>query len=188
MLVAMASRAVQHRQKALEQMHLTLPEVVSEIHGKTGRAILHAILAGERDPQRLASHRDRRGKHDQATIAKALEGHWRAEHLLARRAGIARLLLCVLLGLPGTGLLAVGPHRAWARPGHRDAAVPFPPLHWKALLLAGDDAIEAFDQNGIQLGSKCLLHQSLTQCPTWFRHEGEGFGPPLFDPGLDTVG
>src|SRR2546427_8486236 len=45
--------------------------------------MLHAILAGERAPQRLASHRDRRCKHDQATIAKALEGHWRAEHLFA---------------------------------------------------------------------------------------------------------
>src|SRR2546430_5456670 len=83
MLVAMASRAVQHMQKALEQMHLTLPEVVSNINGKTGMEILHAILAGERAPQRLASHRDRRCQHDQATIAKALEGHWRAEHLFA---------------------------------------------------------------------------------------------------------
>jgi transposase len=83
MLVAMASRAVQHMQKALEQMHLKLTEVVSDINGKTGMEIIHAILAGERDPQRLASHRDRRGKHDQATIAKALEGHWRAEHLFA---------------------------------------------------------------------------------------------------------
>jgi transposase len=83
MLVAMASRAVQHMQKALEQMNLKLPEVVSDINGKTGMAILHAILAGERDPQRLASHRDRRCKHDQATIAKALEGHWREEHLFA---------------------------------------------------------------------------------------------------------
>src|SRR5438874_10386084 len=82
MLVAMASRAVQHMQKALEQMHLKLPEVVSDINGKTGMEILHAILAGERDPQRLASHRDRRCTHDQATIAKALEGHWRAEHRL----------------------------------------------------------------------------------------------------------
>src|SRR2546421_2918474 len=83
MLVAMASRAVQHMQKALEQMHLTLTEVVSAMNGKTGMEILHAILAGERDPQRLAGHRDRRCKHDQATTAKALEGHWRAEHLLA---------------------------------------------------------------------------------------------------------
>jgi transposase len=83
MLVAMASRAVQHMQKALEQMNLKLAEVVSDINGKTGLAILHAILAGERDPQRLARHRDRRCKHDQATIAKALAGHWRAEHLFA---------------------------------------------------------------------------------------------------------
>src|SRR2546430_1679164 len=82
-LVAMASRAVQHMQKALEQMHLKLTEVVSAMNGKTGMEILRAILAGERAPQRLASHRDRRCKHDQATIAKALEGHWRAAHLFA---------------------------------------------------------------------------------------------------------
>src|SRR5262245_1764949 len=83
MLVAMASRAVQHMQKALEQMHLKLTEVVSDMNGKTGMEILRAILAGERDAQRLARHRDRRCTHDQATIAKALEGHWRAEHLFA---------------------------------------------------------------------------------------------------------
>jgi transposase len=83
MLVAMASRAVQHMQKALEQMNLKLTEVVSDINGKTGLEIIHAILAGERDPQRLARHRDRRCKHDHATLAKALEGHWRAEHLFA---------------------------------------------------------------------------------------------------------
>jgi transposase len=52
MLVAMASRAVQHRQKALEQMHLKLTEVVSDMNGKTGMAMLRDILAGERDPQR----------------------------------------------------------------------------------------------------------------------------------------
>ena len=83
MLVAMASRAVQHMQKALEQMNLKLTEVVSDITGKTGMTIIRAILAGERDPQRLAIYRDKRCKHDQATMAKALEGHWRAEHLFA---------------------------------------------------------------------------------------------------------
>src|ERR687885_1637091 len=46
MLVAMASRAVQHMQKALEQMHLKLTEVVSDITGKTGMTISRAILAG----------------------------------------------------------------------------------------------------------------------------------------------
>jgi Peptidase C13 family len=63
----------------------------------------------------------------------------------AWRAGTAGLLLCVLLGLWGAGLLTAGPHPAWARPGRRDAAIPFPPLHWKALLLAGDDSIGVFD-------------------------------------------
>jgi transposase len=81
--VAMASRAVQHMQKALEQMNLKLTEVVSDSTGKTGMTIIRAILDGEREGQRLAAHRAHRCQHDHATIAKALEGHWRAEHLLA---------------------------------------------------------------------------------------------------------
>jgi len=46
----MASRAVQPMQKALEQMHVQLTEVVSDITRQTGRRILRAIVAGERDP------------------------------------------------------------------------------------------------------------------------------------------
>ena len=83
MLVTMAARTVQHMQKALEQMNLKLTEVVSDITGKTGMTIIRAMLAGERAPQQLATHRDKRCKHDHATIAKALTGHWRAEHLFA---------------------------------------------------------------------------------------------------------
>jgi transposase len=83
MLVAMASRAVQPMQKALEQMQLKLTEGVSDSTGKTGMTIIRAILAGARAPQLLATSRDKRCKHDQATIAQALPGHWRAEHLLA---------------------------------------------------------------------------------------------------------
>jgi transposase len=87
MLVAMASRAVQHLQKALEQMNRKLTEVVRDITGKTGMTIIRAILAGDRDPQRLATSRAKRCKHDHATIAKALTGHWRAEPLFALAAG-----------------------------------------------------------------------------------------------------
>ena len=83
MLVAMASRAVQHMQKALEQMNLKLTEVVSDITGKTGMTIIRAMLAGERAPQLLATYRDTRCTHDHGTLAQALTGHWRAEHLLA---------------------------------------------------------------------------------------------------------
>ena len=79
----MAPHAVQQMQQALEQMHLPLPEVVSAMNGKTGREMLHAILVGERDPPCLASHRDRRCPHAQATIAKAVAGHGWAAHRLA---------------------------------------------------------------------------------------------------------
>src|SRR5215813_3338819 len=83
MLVVMASRTVQHMQKALEQMNLKLTEVVSDSTGKTGMTIIRAILAGERAPQLLATYRAKRCKHDHATMAKALTGPWRAEPLLA---------------------------------------------------------------------------------------------------------
>jgi transposase len=56
-----------------------------DLTGVTGLAIIDAILAGERDPRRLAALRDRRIKAAVATIAKALVGDWRKEHLFALR-------------------------------------------------------------------------------------------------------
>jgi hypothetical protein len=64
-------------------MNLKLPEVVSDITGVTGMAMIKALLAGERDPVRLARLRDRRCQHSEEQIAKALPGTWRAEHLFA---------------------------------------------------------------------------------------------------------
>lgn len=81
MLVEYAARHIQHMQKALTQMNLKLQHVVNDITGKTGMDIIQAILGGERNPQELAKLRDYRCKASQATIAKALQGHWRAEHL-----------------------------------------------------------------------------------------------------------
>src|SRR6266481_1420963 len=54
-LVQMASSHVQHLQKALDQMNLQLHNVISDITGMTGLAIIEAILAGERNPQSLAN-------------------------------------------------------------------------------------------------------------------------------------
>src|SRR6266850_4502627 len=48
-------------------------------------------------------------------------------------------------------------------------------------------AIGGSKRNGIQLGSKCGLYQGLAQQTSWFAHKREGFGPPLFDSGLDAV-
>ena len=81
MLVSYASHHIQHMQKALEQMNLKLAHVVSDITGLTGMGIIKAILSGERDPVKLAKLRDPRCKSSEATVARALEGHYREEHL-----------------------------------------------------------------------------------------------------------
>ena len=41
-------------QKALTQMNIQLANVLSDVSGMTGQAIIKAILAGERDPHKLA--------------------------------------------------------------------------------------------------------------------------------------
>jgi transposase len=88
MLVTYASHHIQHMQKALEQMNVKLAHVVSDIAGLTGLAIIRAILAGLRDPQALATLRDPRCKADAETIARALEGNWRSEHLFELRQAV----------------------------------------------------------------------------------------------------
>jgi transposase len=80
-LVRQASRHVQHMQKALEQMNLKLTEILSDITGATGRAIIRAILRGTRAPEKLARYRDKGCKASEAEIAQALTGTYREEHL-----------------------------------------------------------------------------------------------------------
>lgn len=84
-LIADASRYILRMQKALEQMNVKLSEVLSDITGVTGMAIIRAIVAGERDPRKLAALRQPGCKNPSATIAHALEGAWQAEHLFALR-------------------------------------------------------------------------------------------------------
>jgi len=76
-------------QKALVQMNIQLTEVLTDVMGATGQAIIRAIVAGERDPQVLARHRNGRVKASQADIARALTGNWRDEHLFVLRQALA---------------------------------------------------------------------------------------------------
>ena len=80
-LVAARSTQTQHMQKALQQMNVQLTQVLSDINGLSGLAIIQAILQGERHPLKLAAMVDRRVKSTQSQIAKALIGDYRAEHL-----------------------------------------------------------------------------------------------------------
>ncbi len=80
-LVSARSTQCQHMQKALQQMNLQLVQVLSDITGVSGVAILQAILRGERDPAKLAGLVDRRVRATPLQIQKALEGDYREEHL-----------------------------------------------------------------------------------------------------------
>jgi transposase len=82
-LLDYAAAHIQHMQKALMQMNLQLHHVVSDITGVTGMTIIRAIVAGERDPNVLASHRDRRCHASVETVCQALVGNYREEHVFA---------------------------------------------------------------------------------------------------------
>ena len=84
-LVQMASVHGQHMQKALDQMHIQLHHVISDITGVTGLAIVDAILAGERNPAKLAEPRDPKVAASAKTIAQPLVGDYRSEHLFTLR-------------------------------------------------------------------------------------------------------
>lgn len=88
-LLQMASEHTQQMQKALTQMNLQVHHVLSDITGVSGIAILDAILAGERDPIRLAALCNRRVRSSRDIIAKSLEGDYRSEHLFALRQSLA---------------------------------------------------------------------------------------------------
>jgi len=83
------SRCIAHMQKALTQMNIQLDNVVSDLMGKTGTAILRSIVAGERDPQQLAKLRDGRLRADEAMVARSLHGNWRDEHLFTLAQALA---------------------------------------------------------------------------------------------------
>lgn len=75
------SREVLHLQKAMEQMNLKLDNVFSDILGKSGQAIINAIIDGERDPEKLATMADRRCKKSQEEIMLSLQATWDEDQL-----------------------------------------------------------------------------------------------------------
>ena len=81
MLLQERARSVQRMQKALTQMNIQLSNTITDITGTSGLAIIRAIMAGERDPIKLAKLRNYRVHASETDIAKSLEGTWKAEHL-----------------------------------------------------------------------------------------------------------
>jgi hypothetical protein len=83
MLIKYRSAHIQHMQKALTVMNLRLTNVLSDITGVTGMKIMRSIVAGERNPEVLASYRHNNCAKSQAEITKSLEGNYKREHLFA---------------------------------------------------------------------------------------------------------
>lgn len=134
-LVAERTRIVQRMQKALDQMNVQVHHAVTDLTGQTGQAIVRAIVAGERDPQRLAALRDRRCKKSAAEMAAHLTGTWREEHLFNLRMGLRRYdeLSAVLAEYDAQ----LARWMSEQTPGERQtAAVPVHPTPAKAKALA----------------------------------------------------
>ena len=55
-----ASREIQHMQEAMTTMNVQLANVISDLAGESGQAIIQAILGGERNPQKLTEMKDDR--------------------------------------------------------------------------------------------------------------------------------
>jgi transposase len=87
-LVEMVAMQIQRMHKSLEQMNLQLHKVLSDVAGVTGMTILRAILKGERDPVKLAQFKHPLVHSSTDTIAKALTGDWRIEHLFTLRQAV----------------------------------------------------------------------------------------------------
>ena len=62
-------------------MNIKVDTVISDILGKSGKAIIEAILNGNHDPKSLVQLVDPRCKASKETIEKSLEGTWDVVHL-----------------------------------------------------------------------------------------------------------
>jgi transposase len=88
-LIEHRSAHIQHIHKALSQMNLQLGQVLSDITGVTGMSIVRAVVAGERDPHKLAALRQPGCLKAEPQIAKALTGNYRPEHVFALKQSLA---------------------------------------------------------------------------------------------------
>jgi transposase len=85
-LLEMSATHIRMMHKALEQMNIKLQHVITDITGKSGQLIVEAIIAGQRDPEILATFCDGRIKASKKPdIIKSLHGVWKDEHVFELR-------------------------------------------------------------------------------------------------------
>jgi transposase len=76
------TRNKQRLEKILEDAQIKLGSVISDVHGVSGRAMVEALIAGQRDPKVLAqlAHGSMRAK--TSALEEALTGHFDDHHAL----------------------------------------------------------------------------------------------------------
>ena len=79
--VKAAGSSIQRIQKVLTEMNVQLGNVVSDLSGETGMAIVRAIAGGERNAEKLAKLRNYRLRASEQEVARSLQGNWREELL-----------------------------------------------------------------------------------------------------------
>ena len=79
-LVREQTRHVQRLQKTLEEANIKLDSVISDIMGVSGRRMIEAMIAGARDPHRLAALAERSIKASPQALRDALHGRLREQH------------------------------------------------------------------------------------------------------------
>ena len=80
-LIEHRSPHILHMDKAMIEMNLRLSNVVSDIVGLTGLSIIRAVVAGERDPKKLAAFRHERCQNSEEIIEMSLDGHYKEEQV-----------------------------------------------------------------------------------------------------------
>ena len=78
-------REVQRLEKLLEDAGIKLSSVASDITGVSGRAMLEALIAGDRDPARLADLAKRRMRSKIPELTEALTGRFGEHHSFLAR-------------------------------------------------------------------------------------------------------
>jgi transposase len=82
---------VQRVQKTLEDANIKLTSALSDIMGKSGRAMIEAMIAGETDPHKLAALADRRVQTPRAKLVEALTGRFNAQHRFLLRLHLGQI-------------------------------------------------------------------------------------------------
>lgn len=80
-LIRSSTEATQRMQKALELMNIKVHSVIRYLTGKTGLAVVNAILDGERNPEAFLKYKDPGIKCSDEQFKKSINGFWSEENL-----------------------------------------------------------------------------------------------------------